>query len=118
MPKNASEVTLVPKIYFFLTILNFVQSYVECEVILADGTVIERRMIDKKMSSPCFSPEVDSVWGFGSPGTSSSALETEDVGSALLTVFGDFSPASTQGKRQVSKGSWAVNTKVKKFSSP
>jgi hypothetical protein len=39
MLKNASEVTLVPKNDFFsLKILNFVQSFVECKVSLADGT--------------------------------------------------------------------------------
>ncbi len=37
MLKNASEVTLVPKNIFFLMILNFVQSFVECKVSLADG---------------------------------------------------------------------------------
>jgi hypothetical protein len=36
--KNASEVTLVPKNIFFLKILNFVQSFVECKVSLADGS--------------------------------------------------------------------------------
>jgi hypothetical protein len=36
MLKNVSEVTIVPK-HFFLKILNFVQSFVECEVSLADG---------------------------------------------------------------------------------
>ncbi len=38
MFKNASEVTLVSKNIYFLKILNFVQSFVECEVSLADGT--------------------------------------------------------------------------------
>jgi hypothetical protein len=38
MLKNASDVILVPKNIFFLTILNFVQSFVECKVSLADGT--------------------------------------------------------------------------------
>ncbi len=37
MIKNASEVTLVPKNIFMLKILNFVQSFVECKVSLADG---------------------------------------------------------------------------------
>jgi hypothetical protein len=37
MLKNASEVTLVPKNIFSLKILNFVQSFVECKVSLADG---------------------------------------------------------------------------------
>jgi hypothetical protein len=38
MLKNASEVTLVPKKYFFfLKFLNFVQSFVGCKVSLADG---------------------------------------------------------------------------------
>jgi hypothetical protein len=39
MLKNASEVTVVPKIFFFLKILNFVQSFVECKVSLADGNL-------------------------------------------------------------------------------
>jgi hypothetical protein len=34
--KNASEVTLVPK-DFFPKMLDFVQSFVECKVSLADG---------------------------------------------------------------------------------
>jgi hypothetical protein len=38
MLKNASEVTSsVPKKYFLLKILNFVQSFVECKVSPADG---------------------------------------------------------------------------------
>jgi hypothetical protein len=37
MLKDASDVTLEPKEFFFLKILNFVQSFVECEVSLADG---------------------------------------------------------------------------------
>jgi hypothetical protein len=37
--KNASEVTLVPK-NIFLQILNFVQSFVECKVSLADGSLL------------------------------------------------------------------------------
>ncbi len=37
MLKNASDVILVPKNIFFLKILNFVQSFVECKVSLADG---------------------------------------------------------------------------------
>jgi hypothetical protein len=37
MHKNASEVTLVPKDTFFLKFLNFVQSFVDCKVSLADG---------------------------------------------------------------------------------
>ncbi len=37
MPKNASEITVVPKNIIFLKILNFVQSFVECEVSPADG---------------------------------------------------------------------------------
>jgi hypothetical protein len=39
MLKNASEVTLVPKIFFFLKILKFVQSFVECKVSQADGAI-------------------------------------------------------------------------------
>jgi hypothetical protein len=39
MLKNAAEVTLVPKNIFFLKSLDFVQSFVECKVILADGTL-------------------------------------------------------------------------------
>jgi hypothetical protein len=42
MLKNASEVTLVPKIFFFLIILNFVQSFVECKVSLPDGELWEK----------------------------------------------------------------------------
>jgi hypothetical protein len=38
--KNASEVTLVPKIIVFLKILNLVQSFVECKVSLADGSFL------------------------------------------------------------------------------
>jgi hypothetical protein len=37
MPKNASEVILVPKNIVFLKFLNFVQSFVECKVSLAGG---------------------------------------------------------------------------------
>jgi hypothetical protein len=40
MPKNASEVTLVPENIFFLKILNFVQSFVEWKVSLVDGTSV------------------------------------------------------------------------------
>jgi hypothetical protein len=36
MLKNASEVTLVPNNILFLKFLNFVQSFVECKVSLAD----------------------------------------------------------------------------------
>jgi hypothetical protein len=39
MLKNVSEVTLVTKIFFFPKILNFVHSFVECKVSLADGTL-------------------------------------------------------------------------------
>jgi hypothetical protein len=38
MLKNASEVTFVPKNIFFLKILNFVSSFMECKVSVADGT--------------------------------------------------------------------------------
>jgi hypothetical protein len=38
MLENASEVILVPKNILFLKIQNFVQSFVECKVSLADGT--------------------------------------------------------------------------------
>jgi hypothetical protein len=41
MLKNVSEVILVTKNIFFLKILNFVQSFVECNVSLADGTLVE-----------------------------------------------------------------------------
>jgi hypothetical protein len=37
MRGNAAEVTLVPRNIFFLKTLNFVQSFVECKVSLADG---------------------------------------------------------------------------------
>jgi hypothetical protein len=37
MLKNASEVTLGPKIIIFLKNLNFVQSFVKCKVSLTDG---------------------------------------------------------------------------------
>ncbi len=40
MLKNASEVTTVQENIFFLKILNFVQSFVECKVSLADGNLI------------------------------------------------------------------------------
>jgi hypothetical protein len=39
MLENPSEVTLVPKNILFLKILNFVQSFVECKVSLADGNL-------------------------------------------------------------------------------
>jgi hypothetical protein len=39
MLKNASEVTLVPKILFFLKILNLAQSFIECKVSPADGSL-------------------------------------------------------------------------------
>jgi hypothetical protein len=38
MLKNVSEITLEPKKKKILKILNFVQSFVECKVGLADGT--------------------------------------------------------------------------------
>jgi hypothetical protein len=38
MLKNASEGILAPKNTFFLKILNFVQSFVDCKVSLADGS--------------------------------------------------------------------------------
>jgi hypothetical protein len=41
MFKNASEVTLVPKNILFLKILNYVQSFVECKLSLADGICFE-----------------------------------------------------------------------------
>jgi hypothetical protein len=38
MLENVSEVTVVTKMFFFfLKILHFVQSFVECKVSLADG---------------------------------------------------------------------------------
>jgi hypothetical protein len=42
MLKNASEVIIVPKKknFFFLKIVNFVQSFLECKVSLADGTYL------------------------------------------------------------------------------
>ncbi len=43
MLKNASEVTLVPKNIIFLKTLDFVQSFVECKVSLADGTFWSQR---------------------------------------------------------------------------
>jgi hypothetical protein len=39
MLKNVSEVTFVTKNIFFQKILNFVQSFMECKVSLADGTI-------------------------------------------------------------------------------
>jgi hypothetical protein len=39
MLKNASEITLLPKKYFFLKIFDFAQSFVECKVGLADGSL-------------------------------------------------------------------------------
>ncbi len=44
MFKNASEVTLAPKKILFLKILNFVQSFVECKVSLADGSMSTDRV--------------------------------------------------------------------------
>jgi hypothetical protein len=38
--RYVSEVTLVPKNIFFLKILNFLQSFVECKVSLADGMLM------------------------------------------------------------------------------
>jgi hypothetical protein len=52
MRKNASEVTLVPRNFFFLKILNFVQSFVQCKVSLADGilqTCREHMQCDVRM---------------------------------------------------------------------
>jgi hypothetical protein len=43
MLQNASEGILVPKDIFFLKILNFVQSFVDCKVSLADGNHGNRR---------------------------------------------------------------------------
>jgi hypothetical protein len=40
--KNVSEVTLVTNNIFFLKILNFVVSFVECKVSLADGNFTKR----------------------------------------------------------------------------
>jgi hypothetical protein len=45
MLKNASEITLVPKNVFFLQILNFVQSFVECKVSLADGAMVKAEVV-------------------------------------------------------------------------
>jgi hypothetical protein len=44
MLKNVSEVILVTKNMFFLKILNFVQSFVEGKVSLADGTPMSQRL--------------------------------------------------------------------------
>ncbi len=41
MLKNVSEVTLVTKNTSFLNILNFVQSFVECKVSQADGSILK-----------------------------------------------------------------------------
>jgi hypothetical protein len=47
MLTNASEVTLVPNDLFFLKILNFLQSFVECKVSLADGIFMVEAGDDK-----------------------------------------------------------------------
>jgi hypothetical protein len=56
MLKNASEVTLVLKSNFFQRFLNFVQSYVEGKVSLADGMYIERKFLmwDQPKPVPLF----------------------------------------------------------------
>jgi hypothetical protein len=45
MLKNAPEATLVPKNVLFLKILNFVQSFVESKVSLADGMTINLQVV-------------------------------------------------------------------------
>jgi hypothetical protein len=44
MLKNVSEVALVTKNIFFLKILNFVQSFGECKVSLADGMYVKEAL--------------------------------------------------------------------------
>jgi hypothetical protein len=85
MLKNASGVTLVPKNIFILKILNFVQSFVECEVSLADGTLTffrpscrttvcvcrepARTMVQSQTTAaPCTAATPTSTWAeLGSP---------------------------------------------------
>jgi hypothetical protein len=50
--KNASVVTVVPKNIFSPRILNFVQSFVECKVSLADGSSREADETSRKLSRP------------------------------------------------------------------
>ncbi len=52
MLKNASEVTLGPRIIFFLKILNFVQSFVKCKVSLADGSSWLSLLEDSDFGAP------------------------------------------------------------------
>jgi hypothetical protein len=54
MLKNASEKILVPKNIIFLKILNFVQSFVECKVSLADGTYFSWFMSHQQLLNYCF----------------------------------------------------------------
>jgi hypothetical protein len=72
MPKNVSEVTLVTKYFIFLKILNFVQSFVECKVSLADGMPgRERRAITSIyiLSYMHYNPKVAFIRGhYQSPG--------------------------------------------------
>jgi iron only hydrogenase large subunit-like protein len=56
MLKNVSEVILVTKNIFFLKILNFVQSFVECKVSLADGTVICRSLVLQRLQEVAHYP--------------------------------------------------------------
>ncbi len=59
MLKNASaEVTLLSKNVFFLKILNFVQSFMECYVSLADGILF--------FFTTALSTEVITLYSFGS----------------------------------------------------
>ncbi len=52
--KNASVVTLVPKNFIFLKILNLVQSFVECKVSLADGTIKKINLCWIQFSIECY----------------------------------------------------------------
>jgi hypothetical protein len=54
MLKNASEVTLLPKNIFFLKIVNFGQSFVECKLSLADGTSLYYNTAVLSTISPLF----------------------------------------------------------------
>ncbi len=56
MLKNFSKVILVTKNIFFLKILNFVQSFVECKVSLAGG-IHTRRAYSREKSSQVISEE-------------------------------------------------------------
>jgi hypothetical protein len=53
MLENGSEVTIVP--FFSLKILNFMQSFVECKVSLADGMYVRYITVALTFTSICHS---------------------------------------------------------------